>query len=84
MVFYMVYNYITNPYYYLCKTHRKTQSRWRAKLTHHEFEEINKFIEAEKYLSIPDFLRKVVWDKIKPLRVLKWEMFLTTQFRKKF
>jgi|BioPla2DNA2_1021312.scaffolds.fasta_scaffold04901_8 hypothetical protein len=56
----MVYNYITNPYYYLCKTHRKTQSRWRAKLTHHEFEEINKFIEAEKYLSIPDFLRKVV------------------------
>ena len=42
-----------------------------TKLTHHEFEEINKLIEAGIYLSVSDFLREAVREKIKAIKVIK-------------
>lgn len=42
-----------------------------TKLTHNEFEEINKLIKAGIYLNISDFLREAVREKLKAIKVIK-------------
>ncbi len=42
-----------------------------TKLTHKENEEINKLIGAGIYLSVSDFLREAVREKLKAIKVIK-------------
>ncbi len=42
-----------------------------TKLTHNEIEVINNLIEAGVYLSVSDFLREAVREKLKAIKVIK-------------